>query len=161
MEDTKEIYNCIICLEEHPNDRLYFKCEKPHRLCAVCINQLIVKNTASTCPLCRAEFCNEMIPPSSLKDEDIIDLNIDAIPIKNIFIHQHVDFYKKYQITTLNNNNDTLELYSKNGNLVMYMGMFISTNGFFYTYNQSLSTYQLAVKKGKYQFWDLSKIYRF
>lgn len=157
----KENFECMICLEDHFNNRLYFNCEKPHRICEICINKLIFQNKKTICPLCRADFVNEMKPPNTLTNEEILLLDIDTITHKYIYIHQNVNFYSKYDITSVVNCKEILDFYSKNGNLVMYMGMFISTNGFFYSYNEETNCYQLAVKKNKYQFWDLSRIFHF
>lgn len=163
---------CMICYSKFKNDNnTYFKCKKIHYICIICINKIIYNNNREkfakndlSCPLCKAPPRSELKQPSKLDPSENI-LDPELIPLTNIFIHQNFILDRDVEILNVINkngdkNDEILELYTKDGSLIMYIGMFVASNGFFYSYNKHKKSYILAVKKDKYQFWDVTRMYK-
>lgn len=161
MNIKKDFYpdgsdTCIICFDKNDDKKLYFKCDKYHNLCRDCFN----KNARSEkCPMCKAEYINEYKNPNQLEELELSKINVRNIYPKYIFIHQ--DFISKLtkKTTIVYSDNRFIRLYSSHGSLDTFKTMFICDNGFLYNYSDELDIYYLAVRGGKYQFWDNSRVY--
>ena len=150
-----------VCYLENKSLITYFKCIKFHSVCTKCFNKLIDLKKEATCPVCNAELCNEARSPETLTKAELLKINPAKIILKHIYFHQMFEFNLRYNILRIFNGREVeLEFYIINGVLASYDGMFISTNGFLYSYDENYQKYHLAIKRNKYQFWDMSKIIR-
>lgn len=160
-EESYDNESCCVCYCVIPIQIEYFSCTVYHGLCTDCFNK-ISYNLKTCCPLCNAELRNECKSPKNLSKLDIFSLDTTKILQKYVFIHQNFQLDPKFKTLKIKNDCELLEFYIQNGTFAMYDGMFIcKDNGFLYTYDEEYEMYHLAVKKGKYQFWDVSRIYRF
>jgi hypothetical protein len=174
--NTQDVSDCCICYIHIDNPVEYYKCHENynkilqrkspirnfHIICKVCfkncesaVNNNIISNR---CPMCKAELCNEYISPDILSKSELLSIDIKKIPNNSIYIQQSLILDPKTKIITINTGKNKIQLYSLYGNLVLYSNMFVNPNGFLYEYNEMYSCYHLAIRRQKYQFWDVSRV---
>jgi len=159
--EMTRVSECIICYDKFTIKNNYFKCTRYHEICKLCFKKLFDDKFVNLkCPICKSDLRNEVKPLYLLSDDDIFNIDVEYILQKNVFVHQYFELNPSYKEVTVINKNKKLILYSSNGNLAMHEGMFISKDGFLYSYNNEHDRYQLAIKKTKFQFWDNSRIVR-
>lgn len=151
-------YTCIICLNTHSNNIKYFDCSKNHNLCFLCINNLLNSNIEPECPLCRAKMLFYYKKPSEFTKKELTKIDKSKILQFNIFIHQNFILNPSYVPMEIKTNEQNIRLYSLKGSLVKFSNLYICEDGFMYDYDEQYDCYFLAVKKGKFQFWDSSRI---
>ncbi len=153
---------CIVCHEKNIYKLQYFHCSVYHNLCYICL----CKNLSSRlecsdkCPLCKAPIINECKNPNTLTFNEIVNLDVSKIILRNIYIRQSYELRPNLTKADITYDNKTISLYMDNGNLAMYNDMYIGVNGFFYSFDIKYQQYYLSISKGRYQFWDINKIYR-
>ena len=152
--------NCMVCIDENKQHIKYFDCIKYHNICTKCFNKLVYFRKKNSCPLCNAKMSDICKSPSTLTVIELMALDVKQILQRHIFIHQNYEIDPNYKLITIDNNGQYIKLYSYNGKLADYNGMFLCDNGFLYIYDNNFEKYHIAVQKNKYQFWDISRIYR-
>lgn len=175
MQTDDKLNECSICYVNVTTPMEFFTCRKNyektteikypfHIICTKCIEQHLLSNT-NTCPSCNADLCNEQKHPSILTAKELFHINKKLIPQKNIFIHQNFVLNANAKMTTLIFDNTDkkkstikISLYNLNGAIMQYLDMFVCADGFLYKYDPKYERYHIAVQKGKFQFWDISRI---
>lgn len=147
---------CIVCHESNIKHIQYFKCTKYHNLCRLCFNKL--KIASNICPLCRSSPIIEAKNPGLLTPMELFKIDVKKIDSANIYIHQYFTLPPDTKPIDIYYDNNKISLYMRNGNLAMFGGMFIGTNGFLYSYDEKYNRYYLSIHRAKFQFWDINRI---
>lgn len=162
MADT---YICAVCYSTQNNQLAFFECTKYHHMCLKCYNTntklSLASNLNVVCSTCRAPRLLQFINPGQLTFDQTLKINTKTIDISQLFIHQNINpsNYNNNFVTVISGKYD-IKLYTKNGDMIKYLNMFIAQNGFLYVYCEELNMYYLKVDRDKFQFWDTSKITR-
>ena len=165
------IFNCSICLQDHNENTNYFQCSENnnkhgnqiiHNICRLCFPKLMVESyDLAECPTCKAPARTEAVDPNLIISfGDMTSLDMSKVPIYNIFIHQNFNYHElsKYKIQYLNTKNQKIGLYFYNGMPKQLGGNFICVDGFLYSYDEKKDEYCVAINKGKFQFWDTTRL---
>lgn len=176
--------SCIICQDHVKKPSEYFECWKSfilsadakesvkeidkneslykfHIICNKCfIRQSLIKNI---CSICKAKLCKEHKNPQSLEVDELCTLDKRKIPQRNIYVYQNFELPPHAKIMTVDFDNSSgksiiMKLYSLGGKFMEYKSMLVGEDGFLYSYNTQYERYHIAIQKGRYQFWDASRI---
>lgn len=157
IENINEENNeCSVCLEKKGNKEIMFECDKYHPMCDSCFEDYYDKNKAKiNCPLCRAELLSEFKKPKDLTICELLHLNLkninkDSVETIGLLLDDNM---KKSTVCT---DNSHVKLYTKDGSLFRYNDLFVSTNGFLYTYDKDYDAYIPVVKDNKFHRWNNS-----
>ena len=166
---------CTVCYIQNLKKIQFYKCLKYHNLCESCFDKSnnitnnndpddsdndTNKNTndTNTCPTCRSSINLEFKHPSKLTLTELSKINLTLIRTRYIFIHQNFELLKKNKFAKILSDKNDLEIVLKKGTFATFLGLYVAKNGFLYDYNTDHDIYYPAVHRGKFQFWDISKV---
>lgn len=165
LELEKEIH-CNICYTENTDGIKYFKCLKNyyHNICYDCFDRMREdmyredQKNILKCPTCKAHILNECKYPTTLSLKELVEIDTKKIYKQNIYPHMYFKKNPECKLLTIQSNNKIMKFYSLNGKMEQFNGMFICSDGFLYRYDNNYDIYYIGVTKGKYQFWDNTRV---